>query len=204
MEENLDLYQHIPYEVLLDILGNLDAVELVRICQTSKYGNELCSDDYIWKTLYVNTYKTEHKILPDQLWFNNYVRLLDIFNILKLYRKSSHLTELKFLNRKNVPELGNILVILRQFKLFRSKKSDGLLANVLIGDDDKLSVSVLTNGGNEKVTLLPNVSLALNDYGYYEGDGEIVERDITSNVHNKIFVINKNDVEFLMDHNMLV
>lgn len=74
----MNLY-NLPFEVLFSILSNLSARELINICLTHQYGNDVCRDEYLWQRLIYNKYGVIQKIHLENIWYQEYIYLTQLF-----------------------------------------------------------------------------------------------------------------------------
>lgn len=89
----MDLY-NLPPEIISDISQYLSLDQLLNICQTSKYGYQVCRDDYLWKSLLNTRYNITSK--PKTLsWYEYFI---EVYN-------SAQLTTTQFEILRKVNEL---------------------------------------------------------------------------------------------------
>ncbi|SNW62632.1 F-box domain-containing protein [Orpheovirus IHUMI-LCC2] len=75
---------NIPQEILLNIFQYLSTYDLSNALQISKYYNNLCKDDKLWRSLYRDTFMRSNKII-DNIWYKNYLYIVNIFPLKCIY-----------------------------------------------------------------------------------------------------------------------
>lgn len=143
----------LPAEVIVEIFGNLELVQLNSLRLVCRYWNQIVSDKTIWEKSFRNKFGNE-EVFPSFAHTNNWIiEYLSRLNNLKRWKKSIA----KHINYQIVNEvyLGDNEYSLADFA------SDKLLTYCKINNN--ITICSLHNGRNQ--TFIPGNNYTINSYG---------------------------------------
>lgn len=200
-------FYNLPYDILHIILSNLSSEQLFNICHTSRYGYEICRDEFLWKKEIYSKYGVKQKIDKTQTWYTHYIYFTTLFTqqqykILKILKTLDQQSFNCLQNLHNYLEYIDDVGSLHTFDAILVNINTGYTTQVIIGVDilynDKHAIKELSlNTDNTLVTT--HSTIYMDDTVYHDIylTGSHIEK------HKNMYGYNENSYYILLNKTQL-